>query len=316
MVDCVPNPFPAMRYHVRAVVERPFQLPDFAGSTLRGLFGHALRKASCTTLLPECSACPLYRNCTYPRVFETPPPLDAPRGYSQVPQPYVVEPPPLGARDYRPGQVLEFSFVLIGPALADLALIVLAWQRALQAGIGKDKGTARLDFIHNDLGELVFDRAKARILDHTQTLDLRPAPPGNQTLRVDFKTPLNLRREGAELNDQHIRVEDLFRALMRRTSQLVHLQLGQILELDFAALVKQAQQLTAHRDTRDTSWQRWSNRQKQLMKVGGVTGRWILTGDFSGLWPFLYLGQWLHVGKKATLGLGHYTLSDAPEKLP
>lgn len=309
MVSAVPNPFPAMRYHVKAVVERPFRLPDFAGSALRGLFGHALRKASCTTLLPECSACALYRSCTYPRVFETPPPLDSQRVYSQIPQPYVVEPPPPGARVYRSGQLLEFSFVLIGPALADLALVVLAWQRGLHAGIGKDKGTAQLQSIHNDLGEPVFERAQAKMLDHAQALDLAPAPQAGRALLVDFHTPLNLRRDGAYLDEQRISTEDLFRALMRRTSQLMQLQLGQDLDADFTALVGHAQQLRAERDTRDQSWQRWSSRQKQLMKVGGVSGRWKLSGDFTGLWPFLYLGQWLHVGKKATLGLGRYVVS-------
>jgi CRISPR/Cas system endoribonuclease Cas6 (RAMP superfamily) len=44
------------------------------------------------------------------------------------------------------------------------------------------------------------------------------------------------------------------------------------------------------------------------MPVAGVTGSWRLAGDLRALWPFLYLGQWLHVGKKTTFGLGHYQL--------
>ena len=40
-------------------------------------------------------------------------------------------------------------------------------------------------------------------------------------------------------------------------------------------------------------------------------GRWTLRGSpdvLGDLWPWLWLGQWLHVGKNATMGMGGYTL--------
>ncbi len=40
----------------------------------------------------------------------------------------------------------------------------------------------------------------------------------------------------------------------------------------------------------------------------GVVGTWKLGGDLA---PFLHLGQWLHVGKEATSGLGGYSLHAA-----
>ena len=33
-----------------------------------------------------------------------------------------------------------------------------------------------------------------------------------------------------------------------------------------------------------------------------------LEGDLAPLLPWLRLGQWLHVGKNATMGMGHYAL--------
>jgi hypothetical protein len=39
----------------------------------------------------------------------------------------VIEPPPLGSRDYRPGETLEFSMVLIGRAIEQLPLVIYAW---------------------------------------------------------------------------------------------------------------------------------------------------------------------------------------------
>ena len=47
------------------------------------------------------------------------------------------------------------------------------------------------------------------------------------------------------------------------------------------------------------------------MTLGGVLGRWTLHGSpeaLAALWPWLWLGQWHHVGKNATMGLGGYAL--------
>jgi hypothetical protein len=59
-------------------------------------------------------------------------------------------------------------------------------------------------------------------------------------------------------------------------------------------------------------WVRYSSRQQQEMTLGGVLGRWALHGPsdtLAQLWPWLWLGQWLHVGKNATMGMGGYTLA-------
>lgn len=47
------------------------------------------------------------------------------------------------------------------------------------------------------------------------------------------------------------------------------------------------------------------------MTLGGVLGTWALRGDadtLAQIYPWLWLGQWLHVGKNASMGLGGYTL--------
>jgi len=45
------------------------------------------------------------------------------------------------------------------------------------------------------------------------------------------------------------------------------------------------------------------------MALGDVVGEWSLCGELGPFLPFLHLGQWLHVGKNATFGLGRYALS-------
>ncbi|MCI5210986.1 MAG: CRISPR system precrRNA processing endoribonuclease RAMP protein Cas6 [Candidatus Electrothrix sp. ATG2] len=53
----------------------------------------------------------------------------------------------------------------------------------------------------------------------------------------------------------------------------------------------------------------WSARQGKALELRGFLG----TVDFAPaepelFWPFLYLGQWLHIGKQASKGFGRYQL--------
>jgi len=45
------------------------------------------------------------------------------------------------------------------------------------------------------------------------------------------------------------------------------------------------------------------------MEWGGLVGAASYDGDFTPFWPYLVFGQWTHVGKGATFGLGQYRLS-------
>ena len=91
---------PIARYRFTFRAEHNIRLPQYAGSLLRGQFGAALRRAACMTGLQHCPDCPLFRTCSYPAIFETPAPAQhALQKFSHVPNPYVIEPPPFGARD-------------------------------------------------------------------------------------------------------------------------------------------------------------------------------------------------------------------------
>ena len=58
------------------------------------------------------------------------------------------------------------------------------------------------------------------------------------------------------------------------------------------------------------NWTRYSSRQQQTMQLGGVLGQWRLHGLSPDWRTLLWLGQWLHVGKNASFGLGGYQLLD------
>ncbi len=303
---------PHARLRLHAVVDTPLRLPDYAGSTLRGAFGGALRRIACMTRVPTCTGCPLLRTCPYAAVFESAPPAEGHclQKFSEIPRPYVIEPPAWGAREWQPGETLEFTIVLLGRAIEQASLILLAWQRALAHGIGPGYGRSRLLRVTQGCtkGEhLVFDAADGK----TQALRLESVssctPPAIATLH--FHTPLRLQANGHALGAERVNARRLILALARRISLLAEFHGSGAPGFDFAALASDAEALT---ETRHLSWRDWSrrsSRQQRTMALGGLVGEWTLDGDLTRIWPLLQFGQTTHVGKEAVFGLGGYRLS-------
>lgn len=316
-VAFAPDPFPVARYLLECEVIRPLALPEYAGSALRGVFGHALRELACVTLSPDCRGCRLLRTCPYPTVFETPAPQDARRIYSDIPHPFVVEPPPWGTVDVPAGAAFDVGLVLIGPALSKLPLLLLAWERALHRGLGIAGGTARLlrvraaDNPDPDAAPVLESGPDARLRKHPTSLPLPVPGSAPKSVRVDLITPLRLKRDGRPLRAGQLEPRDLLMALVRRTADLCELQLGRHTGWDFAALSQQACAVggSVRLEWRDAT--RWSNRQQRHTPLGGLLGTIDLEGDLAPFWQLLHLGQWLHVGGKATFGLGRYRLLSA-----
>jgi hypothetical protein len=305
---------PHVRLHFDAVVDSPLRLPDYAGSTLRGAFGMALRRIACMTHEPVCTGCPLLRSCPYAVVFETAPPAAGHclQKFSEVPRPYVIEPPAWGAREWQAGEALGFTVVLLGRAITQTPLILLAWQRALARGIGPGDGRARLRRVTQQCAgseHVVFDAAGSGGTPIAESVPTTPPPP---TATLNFHTPLRLQANGHALGAERVDARRLVLALARRISLLAEFHGLGAPGLDFGALADDAQALTESRTLEGRDWSRRSSRQQQVMALGGLVGEWTLSGDLTRIWPLLQQGQTTHVGKEAVFGLGGYRLSANP----
>jgi CRISPR-associated endoribonuclease Cas6 len=321
--DCVAGPYadaplkagnllPIARYRFAFRMHDELFLPEFAGSLLRGQFGAALRRTACMTGEKLCSACPLYRTCPYPAIFETPPPLSHPlQKFSQVPNPYVIEPPPIGTRVILAGDLLSFGLVLFGNALGQLPLIAFAMQRAFHHGVGTARAKASLEAIlweGPDALQPVWDIDGSRVEAHEAGIEV-PAFEAVNAIALRIDTPLRLQHQQHPLRPSELRPRTLVTALMRRASLLFefHAAMPSIAG-NATAQARHAESLEDCRELRWVDWTRFSSRQQQEMTLGGVVGRWVLRGDLTPLMIWLWLGQWLHVGKNATMGMGSYTL--------
>ena len=307
-------------YRACFAADGPASLPDYAGSALRGAFGHALKKTVCVTRQSDCKSCLLYRSCAYPYLFETPPPEDSRkmRRYTAAPHPFVFTLP--FAQQTRPAaRDFELGFSLFGRGNQFLPYVVQALEVAGKGGIGGRRGQGhRFNLTRLEQASGFNDPQWHAIYQPGQSL--APLPPSSPAIPfmpaeivIHFKSPLRLSRDKHNIGPEPFQFADLFITLMRRLSMLSYFHTDAAHETDFQALAARAREVQFTR--KQLAWQDWtrySSRQKTHIKMGGLMGRVELAMQgLDAFWPYLWLGQWTHVGKGTSMGLGHYRIETA-----
>lgn len=308
-----PKEWPIARYRFDLRATKTMLWPDYAGSAIRRALGRALRKTACMTHRPVCPECMLYRTCPYAVLFESAPPEEHElQKFSQIPHPYVVEAPAWGRHTSEPGEAFSFHMVLIGRALHQLPLIIFAVQRAFAGEVAK--GSAELESVHVEVNgsyRPVCGTAQRSVIEHPKTVTL-PDFPESQDVTLRFATPLRLQNNGRNLGIHEIEPGTLLNALVRRIGLLMEFHAGKI-EPDYSRLSALARGIRYENKLHWQNWSRYSSRQDQKIRLGGVIGDFRLFEVPAELLAFLYLGQWMHLGKSAVFGLGKYELLDADQ---
>lgn len=314
-------PLAHYRLHFRA--QDPLRLPEYSGSAWRGVFGRALRKAVCVTRQRDCAGCMLHGSCVYSYVFETPPPVGAAkmRRYTSAPHPFVIEPVDDQRRDWSPGEPIHLDLLLYGRATGYLPYFLHAFEQAAAVGLGR--GEARLSLEGADQVDLhgasewrsIYRMGAGVTSLEAGEPELPPMPPA---ATVHLHTPLRVQHRGRNVTPERFVFADLFGSLLRRISMLTYFHTDTPLETDFAALTQLARGVPVRdAELRWHDWTRYSSRQRTEMQLGGLVGRFgVDLAGLEALWPYLWLGQWSHAGKAASMGLGRYTLSSPASDLP
>ena len=127
---------------------------------------------------------------------------------------------------------------------------------------------------------------------------------------LQFLTPVRFRKDDSEQKRllTSLNFASLMRELLRRLGDLSEAYCDGS-RIDFNLFSPQASAVVT--DNSGLSWQDWerySHNQRFRMKLGGLVGTLSLSGDIEPFMPYLRLGEWLHVGKNTTFGLGQYKL--------
>ncbi len=291
------------------------RLPEFSGSTWRGVLGHALRELSCITGFSQCEGCPQQLACAYGYLFLSPPPPNTERMrlYTNAPHPYLLRPSGKSGSLVRAGEQVEVELILVGHGNRFLGLFVQALALATQRGVGRGDGRLILSSVcQADPG---VPPAWHEILDDGQLRPLRPTRPALVALRenvtVIIEQPLRLARHNKIVRSEELTFSDLFTNLLRRISMLQYFHTGTPLDTDFAGLVAASRKVEIiNRDLHWHRWNRYSSRQNKRIAMDGIVGSFTIQGDdLAPFWPYLWLGQWVHAGKGTTMGLGHFQLA-------
>lgn len=298
-------------------------LPPYKGSTLRGGFGHAFKKVVCVNREKICESCLLKGKCVYSYVFETPPSPDTSkmRKYPFAPHPFVITPPLEKQRTYIQNDTLCFELTLIGKAIDFLPYFIYTFDELGRMGIGSGKGKYQLEEVRAILpgkksevqggDKPVLYSGNEKILRSSYKAatvkELISSPLSLDTLRLKFLTPTRLKYDGqlSPTLEFHI----LIRNLLRRISLLSYFHCSEQLELDFKGIIKKSQQVGIKQTNLSWfDWERYSNRQDTRMNMGGFIGSITFQGNLEEFMPFLLLGEYVHVGKGTSFGLGKYEI--------
>ncbi|MBF0235767.1 MAG: CRISPR system precrRNA processing endoribonuclease RAMP protein Cas6 [Desulfamplus sp.] len=285
-------------------------LPYFKGSTLRGGFGLALKKISCALRQQKCDACLLSETCAYAYLFEV---EKARHGdgerqrFAHRPHPYLLFSPDEQKRQFEIDDSLIFQITLFGRANEYLPHVFYAVNEMGKRGLGKKSQMPGEFEIRNVeiSGKTIFSGGELNTKTQLTELSLQPqGSPGDDKSSIDCITPLRLKHTNKfqAVLPFHL----IVRAALRRISSLEEAYGDGEPDLDYKGLSARAENVkTVSADCHWVEFERYSSRQRSVMKFGGVRGGIIYSGeDLPEFLPLLHYCEMTHLGKQTSFGLG------------
>lgn len=295
----------------------PAFLPVFKGSTLRGAFGHALKRIACALRQQECDKCLLFSSCAYAFLFEVEKTTSIDSERSRMvhrPHPYVLVPPDETKRLYETDDSFSFDIILFGPANQYLPHVFYAVQEIGKSGLGKKTrapGCFRIETVQHD-GNTIFSGADLQVRHSLKQIAVQDhAIKPFDRLSLSISTPLRLKH----LNrlQSVLPFHLLARSVLRRISTLEAAYGNGEPDLDYRGMVKRAHSVEIVRSNcRWVDTKRYSNRQHSTMKFGGIQGDILYQGSaVAEILPLLKYCEQTHLGKQTSFGLGRISAQKA-----
>ncbi len=227
-----------------------------------------------------------------------------------------------------PGDELVFDLLLVGRAVEYMPYVIYAVSEMAKRGLGANRVPFDLSQVavvdeHGSV-QTIYSGGGQRITvpsQATKTLSELIQSRVEQLrsmdmlylneLRLNFQTPARIRVDG-DLQ-QALTFQLLVRNLLRRISFLAAVHGSGRLDVDYRTLIDLASSVkTRTSGLRWRDWERYSNRQRVKMNMGGFVGSIEYAGEaIQEFLPLIIAGETLHIGTGTTFGLGRYAI-EAP----
>lgn len=277
-------------------------LPEYLGSTIRGIMGHCIREFYCQRRNQKCFLCGERENCLYVQCFSNT------GGEAGAVNPYTIYVHGQGKERWKRGDHCVFDITLFGKGAEQAGIYLDAMLAAEQKGWGAERIPFKLvQVIEPDSGKLIYAGGKSWIRNlNPKVLSIKERNASYASLIFD--TPLRV-VSGGELF-QNLPFEVLIQFLIRRISLLTTKYTDAGLDWDTEEmLLKAAKIKTIDEEWKEVPFTRYSmNSQGGKLELPSRTGWVLYEGDLSRFVPVLEVGRYLRVGKGATIGFGHYDI--------
>ncbi len=301
------------KYTFHLTLEREIAFRSPASFIFRNNIGLQLRKLTCILRRSECGSCIINKTCIYSSVFETTIDKDNEiiRGRDKASHPYIVySDTPTGVKTKQ----VNIDITLIGVAVDYFPYILLALINTGKSGILSqrihfdiDNVLCRGQYALNKKGDYC-ENIDPLIWDWDKNLD-GENNKSVKDLELALLSPLRVKYKGKYIS--RLTYKDIIFYAAQRLNMLDNLFGNGSLLLNglIADLVGFMEKASIGKElSSDLKWNdysRFSARQNQSMRLGGLMGIIRITGTFSGAeLSLLKAAELFHIGKNTSFGLG------------
>jgi len=281
-------------------------LPEYSGSSFRGVFGHALKQLSCMNLNEECKICDLSKQCIYSNIFETRPPEgDNPPfpGMSHIPHPFILRPGFGFKNEIMAGDTFSVDLNVFGDFIEWSNYFLKSLQNIGKMGVGKGNGKFSLErIIDRTSGSVVFEKDTWILTPEQETLFLEDGT-NMQTIQMQINTQLRFVKKGRVV--KMLTPEILFKEASRRFKTMVHYYGKLDDNYDYQTIIDNAIKINYQADLSFKKISRYSNRRRKYIDIDGLTGTMTMKNVPQLNYALLKVLEEVHLGKSTGMGLGH-----------
>ncbi len=286
-------------------------IPFYKTSAIRGGLGEMLLRANCIRDR-NCDVCDFEEECPVRRIMYSK--FFVPNKYSGTGDSvgYIIDCDDFRKEVYK-GDTMTFSLTLFGRNIVYFSQYLSSLQMLGNYGFGKERVRFRILFVKNSKkADILCNHAvhmkNYEVMNLADYVDYRMEEFANrlhmnEPIIMKFKSALNVKTMGRELDDFEIRpiLEGLARRLYIMNCfegtehEEVRLEEADLPKLH--TLERRAEHIP-----------RFSNRKQQKMYFNGISGRAKLEEVDLQTLKLLLAGEILHVGKNTSFGFGQYRL--------